>query len=204
MKRILAKGLLVLLCWLMLTASALAHKVNVFAWAEGDTVFTESKFSGGKVVKGGKIMVLDADGNLLLEGTTDDSGAFSFKAPKIADLTVVLEAGTGHKNTWTVRASELEGGAAGPTEEVAAESEQRAPAPSGTEAMSTAAGLSSKEVEEIVARQLEEKLRPLNRMMAESRDRGPTLSDIIGGLGYILGLVGLGTYIRFRRERGKP
>ena len=28
--------------------NALAHKITVFGWVEGDTVFTESKFSGGK------------------------------------------------------------------------------------------------------------------------------------------------------------
>jgi nickel transport protein len=193
----------VLLSWLMLTASARAHKVNVFAWVEGGTVYTESKFSGGKVVKGGRIAVLDADGTELLEGTTDDEGAFSFKVPKIADLTVVLEAGTGHRNTWTVTASELESGDAGSTEAVAAIPAKSAQKSSGEETLSIVSGLSSRDVEEIVARQLDEKLRPLNRMMAESRDRGPDLSDIIGGIGYILGLVGLGAYIRFRRERGK-
>jgi nickel transport protein len=77
------------------------------------------------------------------------------------------------------------------------------PKPSGETAVSNVPGLSALEVEEIVARQLDEKLRPLNRMMAEFRDRGPTVSDIIGGFGYILGLVGLGAYIRFRKERGK-
>jgi nickel transport protein len=195
--------LLTLLCWLMLSSSALAHKVNVFAWVEGDTVYTESKFSGGKMVKGGRITVLDADGTLLLEGVTDDEGAFSFKAPKISDLTIVMEAGTGHKNSWKITAAELGGGAAGPTEDIGAVSEESMPKPSGETAVSNVPGLSALEVEEIVARQLDEKLRPLNRMMAEFRDRGPTVSDIIGGFGYILGLVGLGAYIRFRKERGK-
>jgi nickel transport protein len=187
--------------WLMLTASAQAHKVNVFAWVEGETVFTESKFSGGKLVKGGRITVLDADGTLLLEGVTDESGAFSFKAPKIADLTIVMEAGTGHKNSWKITAAELGGGAA---EDATAMSGEGSPEPSGEKALSVAPGLDAREVEEIVARQLEEKLRPLNRMMAESRDRGPALSDIVGGVGYILGLIGLGAYIRYRKERGKP
>jgi len=203
MKRITAKAMLVLLCWLFLIGSAFAHKVNVFAWVEGNTVFTESKFSGGKVVKGGRIEVLDADGTLLLEGATDDSGAFSFKTPRIADLTVVLEAGTGHRNTWTITAVELKGGDAGSTEAVAAIPAESVPESTGKEAYFVASGLSPGEVEEIVARQLEEKLRPLNRMMAESRDRGPALSDIIGGIGYILGLVGLGAYMRFRRGGGR-
>ena len=37
--------------------SASAHRVNVFAWVDGDTIHVESKFSGGKKVKTGKVVV---------------------------------------------------------------------------------------------------------------------------------------------------
>ena len=36
--------------------SASAHRVNVFAWVDGDTIHVESKFSGGKKVKTGKVV----------------------------------------------------------------------------------------------------------------------------------------------------
>ena len=45
---------------------AFAHRVNVFAWVEGDIVYTKSKFGGGREVKGGKIVVMDSLGNELL------------------------------------------------------------------------------------------------------------------------------------------
>ncbi len=56
----------------------MAHKVMIFAWVQGDKIFTESKFSGGKLVKGGDVIVYDLEGNQLLEGQTDDKGEFSF------------------------------------------------------------------------------------------------------------------------------
>jgi nickel transport protein len=62
--------------------AAHAHKVTIFAWAEGDTVYTESKFSGGKKVRNGKVEVFDNAGTLLLAGRTGDDGEFSFRAPK--------------------------------------------------------------------------------------------------------------------------
>ena len=43
--------------------SASAHRVNVFAWVEGDTIYVESKFAGGKKVTSGKIVVTDPRGN---------------------------------------------------------------------------------------------------------------------------------------------
>ncbi len=94
MKR-LAVGLAVtLLCCFAAPHAAHAHKVTVFAWAEGDRVFTESKFSGGKMVKAGKVEVFDSSGNLLLEGRTDDNGAFASGAV-ITDLKLLFTAGMG-------------------------------------------------------------------------------------------------------------
>jgi len=177
---------------------ALAHKVTIFAWVEGDRVYTESKFSAGKRVKGGTVTVLDSAGNQLLEGRTDDNGEFSFKTPEADGLTVVLLAGMGHRNQWTLSAEELGtagGDSAAPA--VAAPAAEEQPEPVSA---AVASGLSAAEVEAIVARQLEEKLRPLTHMVAESREKGPSVADIFGGIGYILGLVGLGAYVRYRRE----
>ncbi|BBO76895.1 hypothetical protein DSCW_43120 [Desulfosarcina widdelii] len=172
---------------------ARAHKVTIFAWVEGDRVFTESKFSGGKKVQGGTVTVLDSAGKQLLEGKTDDNGEFSFKTPDADGLTIILTAGMGHRNQWTLSAAEL--GATGGNSAAPAVEEQ-----SGPVSPALVGGVSAAEVEAIVARQLEEKLRPLTHMVAESREKGPSVADIFGGIGYILGLVGLGAYVRYRRE----
>ena len=65
----------------------------------------------------------------------------------------------------------------------------------------TAAGpdLTARDIETIVARQLEEKIRPLMRMVAASQEKGPTIGEVLGGIGYIIGLVGLGAYVRYRK-----
>ena len=90
-----------------------AHRVNLFAWVEGDTVYVESKFSGGKKVKAGKIIVTDPQGNELVKGTTNGQGEFSFKVPKKADLKIVLLAGPGHRAEWKIAASEIQMPASG-------------------------------------------------------------------------------------------
>ena len=60
--------------------------------------------------------------------------------------------------------------------------------------------LTAKEVEMIVERVVEEKLAPVRKMLIEAHDNGPALTDIIAGIGYILGLVGLATYIGYRKK----
>ena len=202
MKRLRTRFALTLLCCFLTLPAAHAHKVTVFAWAEGDRVFTESKFSGGKMVKAGKVEVFDRSGNLLLEGRTDDNGAFTFKAPAITDMKIVLTAGMGHQNSWLLSAAEL-----GEGEPIPLATHDMPPEPAGLETpretipASAGPGLTALEIEAIVSRQLEQKMKPLVRMVAASQEKGPTMNDIVGGIGYIIGLVGVGAYVRYRKDR---
>jgi nickel transport protein len=90
------------------TFPAQAHKVNVFAYSEGNTIFTESYFPDGRKVQRGKIEVYDSTGAKLLEGTTDDKGVFNFPTPKKDDLKIILIATMGHKNSFLIKAEEIE------------------------------------------------------------------------------------------------
>jgi nickel transport protein len=179
---------------------ALAHKVSIFAWVEGDQIHTQSKFSGGKWVQGGTVTVFDGSANQLLTGQTDEKGEFSFKPPKIDDLTIVLNAGMGHANSWKITADELRATGAEPARKKT--SPQKVPETHCASASQPQTdGLTEQAIEAIVARQLDAKLKPLTHMLANSQQDGPTIGDIFGGLGYLLGLVGLGAYVRYRREK---
>ena len=87
--------------------SAWGHGVNIFAWLEGDTVYVESKFKGGKRVRAGSIVVMDMQGHELLSGITNENGEFSFKIPRREDLKIALTAGAGHRAEWTLAASDM-------------------------------------------------------------------------------------------------
>ena len=95
---------------LMFAQAALAHKVNLFAYVEGGKIYTESYFPDGRPAEGGKVLVYDSLHHLLLEGVTDKDGLFSFAVPKVDDLTIVIEATMGHKNSFTLKKSEVEAG----------------------------------------------------------------------------------------------
>ena len=82
---------------------ALAHKVNIFAYIDGTIVYTESYFSDGRPVIEGKIEVMDNAKQLLLQGTTDKQGLFTFPLPTHkGPLSIVLDAALGHKNSFTL------------------------------------------------------------------------------------------------------
>lgn len=101
------KSIFPVMLFILAASPAWAHKVNVFAYVEGDTVYTESYFPSGDPVKGGKIEVLDTHKTILLEGITDNQGLFSFKLPKKEDLTIVINATMGHKNEYRLKKSEM-------------------------------------------------------------------------------------------------
>lgn len=87
----------------------MAHKVIVFAWVEDGMVLTQSSFGSKRKAQNCVIKVKDSNGAVLIHGKTDKQGAYSFKVPAIvkSDLTVVLEAGSGHQATWTIPREEL-------------------------------------------------------------------------------------------------
>ena len=176
--------------------SATAHRVNVFAWVEGDTVHSQSKFSGGKLVKGGEVIVYDLGGKQLLSGKTDDKGEFSFKVPERVAMKMVIQAGTGHRGEWTIPVNEIIGVSELKTEPAAPVNNT----PEKPLVQAPMSGLNGDEVRQIVEQTLDQKLKPVIGLLVETRKAGPTLPDILGGIGYILGLMGLAAYMHFRHK----
>lgn len=197
------KSILVFLIFLvpsfLVVSTASAHKVMIFAWVEGDTVHTESKFSGGKKVKKGDVIVYDLQGNRLLEGKTNEHGEFSFKIPKKTALKIVLLAGMGHRGEWTVPLDEIQGGAS-ETSEITINQSTIAKEPDNQTQSVSVTNLSPDDIQLAIEKALNKKLRPVMKKLAESREHGPTVKDILGGIGYILGLVGVASYFHYRRK----
>jgi nickel transport protein len=183
----------------MIAPGALAHKVLLSAYVDGDDVFVESAFSDGTLCKDALIEVLDPSGKKLLEGKTDENGEFSFKPPQRTDLTLVLNAGMGHRAEYTVPAEEL------PEIAGARETPAEAASPPAAETRKPVtpddvAGVKAEEVELIVDRVIQNRLRPIAQLIAKSqRKPGVSPVEIFGGIGYILGLMGIATYFRYRK-----
>jgi len=105
---------LALAAWLIVCgAPALAHKINVFAYAEGKMVAGRVYFSGGGKARGMEVKAFGPDGKLLGDVTTDADGAFTFEATAPCDHTFVVETADGHIARYTVRADELSAGGEG-------------------------------------------------------------------------------------------
>ena len=177
---------LVLLC--LWGAPALAHKVNIFAYVEGDSVYTESYFNDGRKAVGSRIVVYDKTDTQLLEGVTDEEGLFAFRIPKMEDLKIVLVASMGHRNEYELSRGEL----------VGEEAKPEGTPPEGGGAM---AEVDEDRMAQLIDQALDRRLAPIVAAMTRMQraQEEPDLGDIIGGIGYIVGLAGLVMYLRGRR-----
>ena len=199
------------------STSALAHRVNIFAWTEGNEIVAECGFNGGNKVKQGQVVVFDAaTGAKLFEGRTDDFGVYRFPVSaegKAHGVRIVIKAGEGHQNEWTVEAAELAtiqpGTGAAPAASsapasataVAAAPAAQAPASPKTDKAPAqqAANISASELQNIVNTALDAKLGPIRKELAEMRVARPGFSEIFGGIGWLVGLAGIALYFKGRR-----
>lgn len=195
--RPLTLPLFLLITLFLLPCQALAHKIHVFAWVSDNTVTVESSFSGNRPLINGIVTVTDnSSKKLILEGTGDKKGIFTFAIPAIAqkeamDLLIVVTGGEGHQNQWLIPAGEY--------------LSDHTPIPSAAQPVSTPktspANLTNNELRQLLKELLNEELAPIKRSLAKAEDKKPTFHDIMGGIGYLLGLAGLVAWLRNRRPQ---
>jgi nickel transport protein len=197
----------ILWCWLF-PASVAAHKVTIFAWVDGDTIYTQSKFSGGKRVKNAPVLVYGPKDVLLLDGKTDNNGMFFFKIPKKTSLKIVLKASMGHMAVWKIPVEALVG--TEPKNAAKPDGLQNSiKPPSGPMDIRTheqvpgslSIALGKREIEAIIDASLDKKLAPITEILVDSIDSGPGFTEIMGGIGYIFGLVGVALYFANRKRK---
>jgi nickel transport protein len=186
-----------------------AHKVNVFAYADGEAIQVECYFTRNQKVRFGKLTVTDlATGEKLLEGTTDEQGLFRFQPdPDFLKtghgMNILLRAGEGHQSDWQIEPEEL--AALAPpgksTQQPTQLTGEAQPAPAGQLAQLPAASgtMAATELEALIGKVMDAKLAPIKQTLARQADSGPGLRDVIGGIGWIIGLLGLATYIKHKR-----
>jgi nickel transport protein len=57
------------------------------------------------------------------------------------------------------------------------------------------------EIRNAVEAALDTKLKPVMKLLVETRQSRPSVTDILGGIGYIFGLIGLAAYFRAKRRK---
>lgn len=194
---------------LILGTQALAHKLQVFAFAEGAQISGSAYFAGGGAASGVRIEVLGGEGRVLAVLAPDGEGKFAYSSQAPVDHLIRAITGDGHQADWLVSAAEL---AAGFGSEAAVVQEAERPDRSdlpvivGTDASSipqTSVATLDPAIESAIERAVVRQIRPLREQFVAVQDQ-IRLHDILGGIGYIMGLTGLALWWASRRRSGPP
>jgi nickel transport protein len=181
---VLALGIAVLA-----VSPALAHRLNVFAAWDGTRITGEAYFTGGARAGGIAIRAVAPDGRVPASVRSDKNGDFALPPLAPADLDIVADSGDGHVAHFRITAVEM---GASPR-----------PADAATVSSAPAAVPSVEGLESVIDRAVARRLAPVQRQIAEYEAK-VRLHDILGGIGYLVGIAGLGFWWLARREaKGK-
>ena len=177
-------------------APAWAHKVVAGAYASGDHIEGEVGFSDGTMAKNAVVEVLSEDGTRLGEVKTGEDGTFVFTPTQQIVHIFHADLGGGHVANIRMEVADLPMIASGP-------SAGSAPV---TMAAGTPAGEASGSVTNAqmvaLADAVANEMKPLRREIIALKEKND-MQSILGGIGYILGLFGIGFYVagwyRFRK-----
>jgi nickel transport protein len=153
----------------------------------------EGYFPGGKKSQDSLVEVFNSAGTKLLEGRTNKKGEFSFKISERTDLKIVLTSSMGHKNDFTLFAGDLGGSGSLPSS---------VPAKKHDHWVGESVPVSNDihQLEAIIDEALDRKLAPVIKLIRDTRKEGPSITEIVGGIGYIVGLFGLVMYLKSRKN----
>jgi nickel transport protein len=174
-----------LLALVLITASlpVLAHKLNVFAYVEGSTIYVEAYFSDGVLPADSEVTVTNAAGNVVDSGRTNQDGEYSFTVKQVEDLNIKVNAGMGHVAEYTLGSDDVDSDAI-----------------ASDEGMHASAGASTSAAQiELIKKAVAQSNKSLAREISELKNR-TRLSDIVGGIGIIIGLLGFYAYMKARKE----
>jgi len=180
-----------LLCVFFAPAPALAHHLGVFAYVNDRDIVVTASFGHNRPAVGGEVSVKSGTGKLLFQGKTDGRGMLRFPRPQLMPgetVKITVSGGPGHQGSWTMTPADLGNDAAAtetPTGSVQTTKPNTPPLPPS---------LSKEEqkyLSQLVSKAVAREIEPLKAMMARQMESGPSLQNIIGGIGWLVGLGGL-------------
>lgn len=211
-----------LFAWLLIALVMLpllpaqAHNLNIFAMSNGDQITGYVYFTGGTRAKQAEVELRHGynrtDAQVLASTKADDQGNFAFSVSHRADYTVFTDTGDGHVAKFKLYADDFAENL--PTADANAPitvkelhlaqtgSELPSDEPAATTYSTQSVGLNSlnrDELTELINHAVARQVGPLREEVNSYRN-DVRMSDVMGGIGVIIGIFGVSAWIVARRQ----
>ncbi|MDY6992686.1 MAG: hypothetical protein SVR94_08800 [Pseudomonadota bacterium] len=153
-----------------------AHNIKLFATVQGQTIEGYVYIPGGGRLAHAPIEIWTPAGKHLGQTRTDAEGEFHYPIKQLTDHLFILETDDGHRAQYTVKVH----------------AEPLHPQTASIESSC----LQVSTIEDVLSRQI----RPLREQLAHYQQK-IWLHDILGGIGYIVGIMGLLYYLNQRIKK---
>jgi len=175
----------VLVMTALFSQPALAHKVVMDVFVDGDVIEGELGFSSGDMTPGVTVGVFDKDDKKIADVVTDSEGAFTYKPTKRMPYFFRANLGAGHVGFAKIDVDDL-------------------PTTLGSSAASDAkvgagSAIDSEALRKMIGKEVGHAIKPLRKEIIAYKEKN-NLQTVLGGIGYIVGVFGLVFYIAARRK----
>lgn len=204
----------------ILAGRAQAHKLHVFAAVDGKMIRGEIYFRGGGAAARVQVKALGPGGQVLGQTTTDDRGKFALPVRFRCEHRVVADAGEGHTAEYRIAEQELPVDLPAQSAAGAQADSATSSAPGGlraegwplVEATGKQSGAGEGQLAVRSAGQGADLGASIEALRIQVLDlRGDfdafrqeiRVRDVLGGIGYILGVAGVVLYVVCRRRTGQ-
>ncbi|AIH03751.1 hypothetical protein [Thermodesulfobacterium commune] len=198
---------LLFFCVLFLYSYGFAHKVNLFVFREGEKISGEGYFANGAPCMKCAIEVYTLKGKKIAQTTTDEKGRFEVRIKEKEPLLVRLIAGEGHLAEEKLEGS-IEGASNDKTKENITKKESfdlqnKKDVENIKINNSKNVEIDREMLKGVVKEVLSEELGSFKENFLElKKDLNRVMfQDIIGGIGYIIGVLGLLAKLKARKEK---
>ena len=199
---------------LVLQISAAAHRMDLYVFVDGAVIYGETRYVPSGAPNAGHVRVRTPDGALLAEFPLESDGSFQYQTPVRGDLNIQVDTPDAHRATYVLTEAELP--EALPrwdddvdtvaTNEVTDISDVVTADPSASPVVTLPDHASQdllNTIEQSIDRAVMRQSAVLRNEIARIEHR-IRFRDILGGIGYIAGFIGLLAYLKFKPASQGP
>lgn len=185
-----------------------AHRLNVFAWVENENIMVKCDFGKNRPAMNISVTLSSLQTHEeIARAITNKNGECALSLGNVrkfpSGLLIEANAGQGHIGKWEISAAELASNDGNMSTKIDGISKQNNSdavfhKKSRAQTKETAAQItvSPAELQAIIHAEIA----PLQKEIASLAANDPRINEIIGGIGWIIGLVGMGLYFKARRH----